>query len=199
MYRTNDNTTVTELCCWTGFSKSTYYYKSSGGKPGVKPSTHTITKDGELVTNEFIVEEIKLILVKKLELDIVPFRRIGPFYFDVGIRKYTRSFSFEITRKTKNYSTQHYRLSSIDLTLFVDEGKIESIGCYQSCTLFERELIGMNIKVFENVFKVRPFGKADKIYLAEASTPHLVYEYEQLGLQLWVKNGKIDQVMAYSI
>lgn len=65
MYCSKDNTSVTELCSWISLSKSVFYYKPTGGRPGAKPSTHTITRNGDLVTNEFIVEEIKMILQRE--------------------------------------------------------------------------------------------------------------------------------------
>jgi len=42
-----------------GMSKSSYYYKPSGGKPGRKPSTHCRKDDGTFVDNLDVVEQIK--------------------------------------------------------------------------------------------------------------------------------------------
>lgn len=42
-----------------GMSKSSYYYKPSGGKPGRKPSTHCLKDDGTFVHNLEVVEQIK--------------------------------------------------------------------------------------------------------------------------------------------
>lgn len=64
-YTTSYSTSITELCSWVRICRSRYYYKPKGGKPGAKPSTHTLAKTGELVTNEFIVEEIKVILQRE--------------------------------------------------------------------------------------------------------------------------------------
>jgi transposase InsO family protein len=51
-----------ELCLWASLNRSVYYYQSSGGKAGVKPSIYTNKKDGSRVCNQTVVEEIKNIL-----------------------------------------------------------------------------------------------------------------------------------------
>ena len=40
-------------------TKHQYYYKPTGGKPGIKQSTHTLNVKGELITNEDIVRKIE--------------------------------------------------------------------------------------------------------------------------------------------
>ena len=42
-----------------GMSKSSYYYKSRGGKPGRKPTTHCAKNDGTVVHDQKVVKHIK--------------------------------------------------------------------------------------------------------------------------------------------
>jgi len=51
-----------DLLSWVEMPKSSYYYKPSNDKRGVKPSTYTLKKDGSLVENISVIEEIKFIL-----------------------------------------------------------------------------------------------------------------------------------------
>jgi transposase InsO family protein len=51
-----------ELCIWIILARSSFYYKPSGSKRGPKPSTGTVKTDGEIVSNENVVERIKSIL-----------------------------------------------------------------------------------------------------------------------------------------
>lgn len=51
-----------DLCHWINLSPSTFYYQPSHGKRGVKPSTHTLMKDGSIVSNEIVVQDIKTAL-----------------------------------------------------------------------------------------------------------------------------------------
>ena len=50
--------TKKQLCQWLNINRSTCYYKSSGGKCGVKPSTHTPMQDGRLVANQQVVNTL---------------------------------------------------------------------------------------------------------------------------------------------
>jgi len=58
-----------------GFSRSGYYYRSNGKKPGKSPTTTTLKKDGKLVKNSVLVKDIK---------DI-----ISPDFIDYGYEKVT--------------------------------------------------------------------------------------------------------------
>jgi len=50
------------LLSWVELPSSVYYYKSKGGRRGVKPSTHTLKLDGTMVENQVVIEKIKDIL-----------------------------------------------------------------------------------------------------------------------------------------
>lgn len=50
--------TTKQLCQWLEIHRSTCYYKSSGGKRGATPSTHTRMQDGELVPNQRVVDTL---------------------------------------------------------------------------------------------------------------------------------------------
>lgn len=47
--------TKSQLCRWLDIPRSSFYYKPSEGKPGTKPSTHTMTINGESIANEEVV------------------------------------------------------------------------------------------------------------------------------------------------
>ena len=51
-----------DLCSWTGLAKSVFYYRPQEGKRGAKPSTHTHMRDGRIVSNDHVVEDIRKIL-----------------------------------------------------------------------------------------------------------------------------------------
>lgn len=57
-----NRTNTTDLCKWAGIPKSVYYYKHREGKPGAKPSTHTLRSDGSFISNEVVLGDIKSIL-----------------------------------------------------------------------------------------------------------------------------------------
>jgi putative transposase len=59
MIKYKDMVPVRWLCNWTGTSKSSWYYSSSEGKRGRKPSRYTLKSDGEKVDNSKVVGRIK--------------------------------------------------------------------------------------------------------------------------------------------
>lgn len=62
MVKYKDYVPIAWLCSWTGLSRSSWYYGSSCGKRGCKPSTHTYRMDGSKVTNNKVVEDVKALL-----------------------------------------------------------------------------------------------------------------------------------------
>lgn len=80
---------VTKLSRWTGLARSVYYYKASEGKPGKKPSCHTVKHDGSIVSNSMVVEDIKAILSR-------PFVMYG--YENVAV-ELKRSCGYHINKK----------------------------------------------------------------------------------------------------
>jgi len=54
--------TFKELCQWTMLPRSSFYYKPSGGKRGMNPSSQTAMIDGTLVPNTEVVDKIRSIL-----------------------------------------------------------------------------------------------------------------------------------------
>lgn len=51
-----------KLLCWSGLQPSSYYYRSSDKPKGIKPSTHSVTRDGEIFENQLVVNEIETTL-----------------------------------------------------------------------------------------------------------------------------------------
>jgi len=47
-----------QLCQWLKLPRSSGYYKPGEGKRGVKPSTHTLTHEGQLVPNEQVINTL---------------------------------------------------------------------------------------------------------------------------------------------
>ena len=47
-----------KLCQWLKLPRSSGYYKPGEGKRGVKPSTHTLTHEGQLVPNEQVINTL---------------------------------------------------------------------------------------------------------------------------------------------
>lgn len=47
------------LLDWSGLQGSSYYYRRSGSAKGIKPSTHSVNRDGELFENKVVINDIE--------------------------------------------------------------------------------------------------------------------------------------------
>ena len=47
------------LLQWAGLSPSSFYYKRSGASKGIKPSTHSVNRQGELIENAGVIKDIE--------------------------------------------------------------------------------------------------------------------------------------------
>jgi len=50
------------LLQWSGLASSSFYYKRSGAARGIKPSTHCVNREGELIENAVVVKDIEMTL-----------------------------------------------------------------------------------------------------------------------------------------
>lgn len=55
----NKGTSTCKLLRWSEVSHSSFYYKRSGGKKGVRPSTHSVKQQGELFENAVVIQDIE--------------------------------------------------------------------------------------------------------------------------------------------
>ena len=54
-----------KLLYWSEVSHSSFYYKRSECKRGIKPSTHTVNQDGEVLKNAVVVSDIEKTLLQE--------------------------------------------------------------------------------------------------------------------------------------
>jgi transposase InsO family protein len=55
----NKGASTCKLLRWSGVSHSNFYYKRSGGKKGIKPSTHSVNQHGEFFENTVVLQDIE--------------------------------------------------------------------------------------------------------------------------------------------
>jgi putative transposase len=55
----NKGTSTRKLLRWSEVSHSSFYYKRSGGKKGIRPSTHSVNQHGELFENRVVIQDIE--------------------------------------------------------------------------------------------------------------------------------------------
>ncbi|UJH66381.1 hypothetical protein [Allomuricauda sp. SCSIO 65647] len=124
-----------------------------------------------------------------------PFVGIGDFELDTTIDKYLGDYNFKILNKDGKYDCDKYIIDNPDMSLYVDENNIiESISCREECLYKGRNIIGMNIDEFINYYDIAPVGDVDIMPIGEEMQD--VYEFDDIGLQVWCVNDKIVTIIA---
>lgn len=74
------------------------------------------------------------------------------------------------------------------ISIYTEDSKIKAVSCSKSCFYKGTDLIEVPIERITSVLNLQP----DMIEVEELiEGPQEVYDFDEIGLQLWVKNGKI--------
>jgi hypothetical protein len=129
----------------------------------------------------------------------LPFRGIGDFMFNEPIASYINTFDFTIYSKDGKYDCDKYTIDNPDISLHVDDNNnIESISCHEECLYKGRNLIGMTIEEFISHTGEKYYGEVDRLDFEDDGVPQYVYEFDDIGLQVWCKNDVIITIIASS-
>ncbi len=129
----------------------------------------------------------------------IPFERVGEFILKSDIRNYQDDFNFTVKAYEDEFSSsEHYSLENPKLSLFVDlhSKKIDEIACYEEVLYKGRNLIGMTIDEFISHTGEKYYGEIDKLDFEDDNIPQYVYEFDDIGLQVWTKNNIVITVIA---
>lgn len=131
---------------------------------------------------------------------LVPFECIGEFKFENLITGYSEKHSFEYLKDTDDIDLDSYIINEAGISLYVNSKSqiIESISCKQECLYKGRNLIGMHIDEFVSHTGEKYYGEIDEVDFEEDNIPQYVYEFDDIGLQVWTKNDIVVTVIASS-
>ncbi len=128
---------------------------------------------------------------------LVPQVSIGEIKLQDDIENYADR-QFEYTNFILKIPYHCYPFCQNPVLAYVDEnGRIESVHCEVECLWRGVNLIGINIEDFENLAAQSHSCEVDHIWLATENGEQLqdVYEYDELGLQIWVFGAAIVTVI----
>lgn len=125
----------------------------------------------------------------------IPLEKVGEFYLNTKISDYTKKFSFQYSPADESTEWETYELENEGISLYIEDDKIISIVCNEECLYKGRNIIGMNIEEFINFYDVNPVGEVDELYVNENEIQN-VYDFDNIGLQVWCKQGTIKTVIA---
>jgi hypothetical protein len=127
---------------------------------------------------------------------LIPFKYVGDFKINSKISNYFNLYEFEIFPKDGEYDSEKYNIYNPSISLFVENEIIESICCDEECLYKERNLIGMSIDEFISHTGEKYYGEIDEADFEEDNIPQYIYEFEDIGLQVWTKNDIVVTVIA---
>jgi len=133
-----------------------------------------------------------------MNMQFIPFKSIGDFEIEKSIKVYSEKYKFEYDADVNNTGWDTFSLDDIGISLYVDASNhnIISINCSTNCLYRERDIIGMTIDEFVIHAETSYNEEPDCLDFEEDDIPQYVYEFDDIGLQVWVKNGKIKNVIA---
>jgi len=124
-----------------------------------------------------------------------PLVAVGSFEFVTPIKRYVEQFPF-IHEVEQDDDYEVYSLETPLVEIYVEEGRIESVVCREECLYKGMNIIGMSIDQFISNYDAEYFGEIDELDFEEDDTPQYVYDFDSLGLLIWVKNDLIITVTA---
>jgi hypothetical protein len=141
-----------------------------------------------------IVEVIKDRNMKNLNL--VPNKSIGIFNIRDKINKYIYLSHTKTEHKEKYLSYDSYDFQNMNIILWVEKGIIVSAFCEKECYWKGQNLIKMPINLFLSFYNVKPNSTESAYVLVNGRGQNqMLYEFEDLGLQIWVWRKKIRTVV----
>ena len=84
-----------------------------------------------------------------------------------------------------------YKLENRDMRLYIENNKFVSVACYDECIFKGKNLIGLNINELNKFLNKKP-DKSEKMMLDSGLKE--VYDYYNLGIQVYVKAGIVDSI-----
>ncbi|SHN31206.1 hypothetical protein [Mucilaginibacter sp. OK098] len=131
-------------------------------------------------------------------IDLIPNVSVGQLKFGESIKKYLK-YEHTYFKKDVNdiYMEDNYEFIDPPIIVFVNSSnKISSITCNVGCFWKGENLIGFPINEFIKLSGIEPDRK-EKLYVMTAYNKGQrqdVYDFESLGLQIWVWKNKIVTV-----
>ena len=136
---------------------------------------------------------------KDKKTELVPNESVGVFKLGNNIKEYL-NLNPKYYPKIDEYTDDMYDFCCPELSIWTnDDGVINSISCHKECYWQGNNLIKMLFEEFLSKYKINP-DQSENIYLMvnERGQNQMVYDFNDLGLQIWVWRKKIVTVIVSS-
>ena len=129
--------------------------------------------------------------------ELIPNRSVGDFFLGHNINEYLVYEHEYYLKNADEFADDLYEFYSPPVSIWTNnDHNIITIGCYKECYWQGRNLLKMSFEEFLSFYKVAP-DYSDKIYILVngRGQNQMVYDFDKLGLQIWVWRKKIVTVL----
>ena len=131
-----------------------------------------------------------------MRLELFPLKSVGHFKFGNHIQCYTSLLKEFKCDDPDEFDYVHYEDPDESFFITVKDNRIDSIFCYKELWFRGVNLIGVSIEEFQKITESSFVGEIDELHVEDDSIPQLVYQFEELGLQVWERNKVIVTIVA---
>lgn len=131
-----------------------------------------------------------------MENILIPNKSVGKYMIGENIQTYLQ-FKHDYEHCVeKDYECDKYVFPDDNIIVYVEDDKIQSISCEKTCYWQGVNLIRMNFDFFLKQYKVM-YDSKDEIFMcvADRFQTQKVYDFDKLGLQIWVWRNLIRTVI----
>jgi hypothetical protein len=150
-------------------------------------------KQGEKITHK---------KARGAEFSLTTNQSVGIFKLGFTVLECLKPYDYIYHERLEEYeeSCDYYEISSIGLSLYLDDNKLLSdVICDKYCFFENINLIGMNVNNFMEQFGVTA-DKVEKlsVSLNESKIQNqTVYDFDKMGLIIWTFRKKIVRITCY--
>lgn len=138
-----------------------------------------------------------------MKYEWIPKVRVGPLRFNAPINPYVDNktlvlnpFDEDINNLGNTPGEDRYTYPNDDETsVYIEDGRIESIACNDRCMLRGQNLIGLDYERVRELIGSKPAGEPDIQPVIDELLD--VYEFKEAGAQVWVNEGKVVTIILY--
>ncbi len=124
--------------------------------------------------------------------DWIPLHRVGLLEFGTSIDRFIENGTATAIDTDDSTGWLTFAYDDDSIRVHVEDRRIVSVACYEDCLFNETNLIGIDFESIVKLLGYTPDGSPDVIFIDDE--PQQVYEFEKLGAQVWVKDGRVTTV-----
>lgn len=129
-------------------------------------------------------------------MNFIPFCCVGEFEFERTILDYPILRLNWIFEPADEFCKEYYHRPDGGVILAVRHQIIESIFCYDEIVFNGVNLIGLTISELQILMNTQYVGTVDVLDFEDDGYPQSVYDFDEVGLQVWEKQGKVITIIA---